>query len=201
MTTSKTPRTPATPFGIGERLRAARAARRKTMAEVAEGAGVTKGFLSRLERDQANASVAVLMRLCGVLDLPVSSLFEPAPAGTVLRRGEYPVINFGGNALTEYMLTPRGEHRVSVILGEIEPGGGAGDEHYSLPGDVEFAMVLEGDLRLTFDNEPRVVELQAGDAFTFHPGEKHTFRATGDGCRVLWVFSPGLSDIPPRRGA
>ncbi|MDT7777013.1 MAG: hypothetical protein QOC67_5937, partial [Pseudonocardiales bacterium] len=54
---------------IGARLRAARLARRQTVAEVAATSGMTKGFLSRLERDRANASVAALIRLCHALDL------------------------------------------------------------------------------------------------------------------------------------
>src|SRR5687767_6251161 len=43
---------------IGAQLKAARLARRKTLAEVAEAADLTKGFLSKIERDQASASVA-----------------------------------------------------------------------------------------------------------------------------------------------
>ena len=43
---------------IGAQLRAARLAARMSMAEVAEQAGLTKGFVSKLERDLANVSVA-----------------------------------------------------------------------------------------------------------------------------------------------
>ena len=71
---------------IGARLRAARLAARKTMAEVAAEAGLTKGFLSKLERDLANVSVVSLMRLCDALGIPVGSLFEP-PKGEVVRAG------------------------------------------------------------------------------------------------------------------
>ena len=39
---------------IGAQLRAARLAARMSMAEVAEQAGLTKGFVSKLERDLAN---------------------------------------------------------------------------------------------------------------------------------------------------
>ena len=80
---------------IGAQLRAARLAARKSMAEVAGQAGLTKGFLSKLERDLANVSVASLIRLCGALDISVGSLFQ-ASLGEVVRRGAYPPINFGG---------------------------------------------------------------------------------------------------------
>src|SRR5215467_13038496 len=72
---------------IGAHLRAARLAARMSMAEVAEASGLTKGFVSKLERDLANVSVASLMRLCEALEISVGSLFQ-ASRGEVVRRGE-----------------------------------------------------------------------------------------------------------------
>ncbi|WP_308469994.1 helix-turn-helix domain-containing protein [Kineococcus rubinsiae] len=186
---------------IGARLRSARLAQRRTMAEVAAASGLTKGFLSRLERDQANASVAALVRLCAALDLPVGSLFEPAPAGEVVLAGEYPPIAFGGHGLREFLLTPRGERRLAAIVSEAGPGGGSGDEPYGLPADVEFVLVLAGAVHLRFpapDGSEAAVDLAEGDAFTFPPSAPHTFTAGPDGARVLWVISPALPDEAAR---
>jgi len=174
---------------IGERLRAARLAARKSMAEVAEEAGLTKGFLSKLERDLANVSVASLMRLCDALGIPVGSLFEP-PKGEVVRADDRPPINFGGTAIREYLLTPTGERRMQAILSDLEPGGGSGDEAYSLPAEVEFVFVLKVEIVL----EAELIALGAGDAFTFPAGAAHSFRATGGPARVLWVVHPALPD-------
>jgi transcriptional regulator with XRE-family HTH domain len=178
---------------IGAQLKTARLAARKTMAEVAEQAGLTKGFVSKLERDLANVSVASLIRLCEALDISVGSLFE-ASIGEVVRRGARPPINFGGRKMTEYLLTPSGEKRVQAILSDIEPGGGSGDEPYSLPADVEFVFVLAGQLQLTVAGEQ--VTLDQGDAFTFPASTQHTFRVLRPAGRtqVLWVFSPALPD-------
>ncbi|MGI9004819.1 MAG: helix-turn-helix domain-containing protein [Streptosporangiaceae bacterium] len=178
---------------IGAQLRAARLAARKSMAEVAEQAGLTKGFLSKLERDLTNVSVASLMRLCEALDISVGSLFA-APKGEVVRAGEYPPINFGGTGVREYLLTPSGEKRVQAILSEIEPGGGSGDEPYALPADVEFLLVLAGELRIVVAGEELM--LAAGDAFTFASPVAHSFGVpAGAGpARVLWVISPALPD-------
>ena len=128
---------------IGAQLRAARLAARMSMAEVAEQAGLTKGFVSKLERDLANVSVASLIRLCDALGISVGSLFQ-APKGEVVRRDARPRINFGGRKMTEYLLTPAGEKRVQAILSEIEPGGGSGAEPYPLPAGVEFVFILAG---------------------------------------------------------
>lgn len=176
---------------IGEHLRVSRLARRLTMAEVAKRSGLTKGFISKLERDQVSASVASLARLCEALGISMGSLFQ-APAGNLVRHGTYPPVNLGGDGLAEYALTPHGEQRVQAILSEIDPGGGSGSEPYSLPADVEFVFVLEGELRLTYGEQE--VTLTGGDAFTFPPRCPHTFRAVGrkGRTRVLWVVCPGL---------
>ena len=186
---------PAVPDGtrIGAQLKAARLAARKTIAEVAEQSGLTKGFVSKLERDLANVSVASLIRLCEALDVSPGSLFQ-ASIGEVVRRDAYPPINFGGSRVREYLLTPSGEKRMQAILSDIEPGGGSGDEPYSLPLDVEFVFVLDGRLGLNVAGED--VVLERGDAFTFPSGTEHTWRAVQESglTRVLWVLSPALPD-------
>ncbi len=195
---------PAVPDGtrIGAQLKAARLAARKTIAEVAEQSGLTKGFVSKLERDLANVSVASLIRLCEALDVSVGSLFQ-ASIGEVVRRGARPPINFGGHRVKEYLLTPSGEKRMQAILSDIEPGGGSGDEPYSLPADVELVFVLAGQLQLTIAGEQ--VGLEQGDAFTFPASTGHTFRVprSAGPAQVLWVFSPALPEtgIDVRRPA
>ena len=159
---------------IGAQLKAARLAARMSMAEVAEQAGLTKGFVSKLERDLANVSVASLIRLCDALGVSVGSLFQ-APKGQVVRRDARPPINFGGRKMTEYLVTPSGEKRVQAILSDIEPGGGSGNEPYSLPADVEFVFILAGQLHVTVAGEQ--ITLEQGDAFTFPANLEHTFKA------------------------
>jgi transcriptional regulator with XRE-family HTH domain len=69
---------------IGRRLRSARAGAGLTLAAVARQAGVSEGFLSKLERGQAAASIANLIQLADVLGLGLQELFqsESAPART-----------------------------------------------------------------------------------------------------------------------
>src|SRR6516164_4638119 len=185
---------------IGAQLKAARLAARMSIAEVAEQAGLTKGFVSKLERDLANVSVASLIRLCDALGVSIGSLFQ-APKGEVVRHDARPPINFGGQKMAEYLLTPSGEKRVQAILSDIEPGGGSGKEPYSLPADVEFVFILAGQLRVTVAGEE--VTLEEGDALTFTADMAHTFLAPprGGRARVLWVLSPALPDygleLPP----
>jgi transcriptional regulator with XRE-family HTH domain len=177
---------------IGGRLRSARLARRKTLAEVAEASSLTKSFVSKLERDHVTPSVASLIRLCDALGISVSSLFEAAE-GEIVRRDEYPQINFGGHGLTEYLLTPRSEQRLQCVLSLIEPGGGSGPELYALPAEIEFVYVLGGQLTIQLDGQE--LGLETGDALTFSASTPHAFinPSQKESATILWLFAPGLS--------
>jgi transcriptional regulator with XRE-family HTH domain len=187
------------PARLGARLREARRAQRKTLAQVAEQSRLTKGFLSKLENDQTSASVASLVRLCEALAIPVGALFDSA-VGQVVRHDAYPPIAFGGAGMREYLLTPQSERRVQALLSDIEPDGGSGDARYTLPTDVEFVFVLAGRLHIDLSGEP--VVLEAGDCLTFPAATEHAFRAEGPApARVLWVVTPALPDEGWRRPA
>lgn len=176
---------------LGRRLRAERESRRLTLAQLAAACGLTKGYLSKVERDQATPSVASLLRLCEVLDLSIGELFEEHN-GDLVRSSQYPPINFGGEGMVESLLTPTLERRLQVIHSRIAPGGGSGEEAYSLPADVEVLYVLDGELEINLDGE--VHTLATGDVLTFAPSVRHSFvnRHTESEARVLWILSPGL---------
>ena len=74
---------------IGAKLRAARKAHGYTLDQLALSAGLTKGFLSRVERDETSLSVASLITLCEVMSLDVGSLFA-VPEVALVRRETAP---------------------------------------------------------------------------------------------------------------
>jgi transcriptional regulator with XRE-family HTH domain len=57
---------------IGARLRDARQRQGLTIDQVAQSTGLTKGFISRIERDMTSPSVSTLVTVCAALSLPVS---------------------------------------------------------------------------------------------------------------------------------
>ena len=181
----------AGPPRIGERLRAARRERGLSLATVAERSGLTKGFLSEVERDLTSPSVGSLLRLCATLDLSIGQLFD-ADQGPVVRAADRAPIGFGGQGVDEFQLTPAGESRLLVLQSDIAPGGGSGSEPYSLGSDAEFVHVLAG----TLDIEVRGARfrLAAGDSMTFDASEPHTWAnpSRSQPARVLWVLAPAL---------
>lgn len=174
---------------VGARLRAVRQASGLTLAAVAEQAGLTKGFLSRLERDEVSPSVASLVSVCGVLGIGVGQLFEP-PVTSLVRAADAPSITFGGRGLREVLLTAGTQRDLQVIRSVVDPGGGGGDELYALACEVEFVHVLRGRLELRLPGE--AVVLHAGDAFTMPGATPHTWvnPSTTETCEVLWALTP-----------
>jgi len=189
---NRMPRADPRAASIGAQLRAARLAARKSMAEVAEQAGLTKGYLSKLERDLVNVSVALLLRLCDTLDISVSSLFQPARGEIVRASARPPAGSSWGTGTRAFSLSPSGERRIQAFISEIAPGGTSGDESYSLPVDVEFFFVLAGQLQVIIEGEQ--VTLEQGDAFTFSGSAQRAFRVAPEAERtlVLVVISPAM---------
>ena len=173
---------------IGTKLRSARKTRGLTLDQVAQAAGLTKGFVSRLERDDVSPSVASLVTVCDVLGLRVGELFDP-PSSSVIRSGEGRLINFGGEGATERVITPGTQTALEVIHSVIEPGGNGGDELYALACDAECAYVLSGTVEVVLGDHSET--LTAGDAMTFPGNSPHTWRNPGPRpCKVLWILAP-----------
>lgn len=173
---------------IGSKLRSTRQLRGLTLDQVARSAGLTKGFVSRLERDDVSPSVASLVSVCDVLGLRVGELFDPTPT-SVVRAEEGRLINFGGEGAVERLITPGTQTALEVIHSVIEPGGNGGEELYALACDAECAYVLSGAVEVVLEHH--VETLTAGDAMTFPGRTPHTWRNPGPRpCKVLWILAP-----------
>jgi transcriptional regulator with XRE-family HTH domain len=159
-----------------------------SLADVARATQLTRSFLSLVERDETAPSVASLIRICGALDISVGSLFD-RPRTALVRADQRPQINFGGQGVSEYLLTPASS-RLQILHSTIEPLGGGGDEPYALAGEAEFVLVLSGRLAIEVDGVG--YELAVNDSLSFSPGSPHTWRNPSETERavVLWVLTP-----------
>ena len=92
-------------INIGSRLRGVRQRQRMTIDQVAELSGLTKGFLSRVERDLTSPSVSTLLKLCEVLGIEVGTLFE-VPETMLVRLEDAPRVSLGGEGITVNCICP-----------------------------------------------------------------------------------------------
>lgn len=174
---------------IGPRLRDARVRQGLTIDQVAQITDLTKGFISRLERDMVSPSVATLVTICDALSLPVGDLFA-APKVDLVRSKEAPRIPLTGDGVEERLLTPREQGRLQLVRSTIEPLANGGSELYTLNAELEVLHVLKGKIELVFTGRTEV--LGAGDTMTFAGREPHTWRnpSASQRAEAYWIISP-----------
>lgn len=172
---------------IGAKLRSSRQAQGLTLEQLAAATDLTKGFISRIERDETMPSVPTLVQLCQALSLPIGSLFEE-PDVQLVSLAHAPRINMGGIGADERLVTPRAEERVQVLRSSVEPGGSGGDELYTVSCDVESLHVIAGDVDVHLSD--REVTLSPGDTLTFPGRTPHTWKAGPAGAEILWILVP-----------
>lgn len=175
---------------VGERLRLIRTARRWTLREVAERAGLSESFLSQVERGRTSASIASLRRIADGLGISIADLFENGgPAQPrVLRRADRPSLAFGilGRKM---LLTPRPLHHLEVFTGELEVGGSTGLEPYAHGDSEELFVVLRGTVRLELGADEH--ELAPGDSIRYRSSTPHRIsNADDEPAEVMWIISP-----------
>jgi transcriptional regulator with XRE-family HTH domain len=160
---------------VGGRLREVRRGRGLTLDDVAGSAGFTKSFVSAVERGETSPSIGSLYRICEVLGITMSALFETVetPESNVVRRAGVEGTYFGGEGVVNYVLSPRDERRAQVIETHIAPGGSPGPEPWSHSGELVMATVLEGAIEFRFGE--RSTTLTAGDTITYSPAEPHSW--------------------------
>lgn len=189
---------------LGEQLRQARQRRGLTLGDVAARTALSVGFLSRLERGGANASIANLIRLSTCLDVPLAQLFgeaqaAPPPTHVMMRRARstadwiaspngYAWRRLGGDLRQplldafELEFPPTRRREIALVAHEGE----------------EFLLILSGCIEFQIGAERLTME--TGDSVHFDAGIPHMGRNAGDSpARMLMVHtrSGAEAQAPP----
>ena len=190
---------------VGQNLKELRRRKGLTLREVAEAADVSKGFVSQIERGNANPSIGVLKRIADVLGVTLGALVDGDSAAQsdgktaeegrttrndlqIVRSDRRKMIAWPGSRSTTFLLTPDLQRKLEVILDVYEPGEYEQGELYTHEGE-EFGLILEGRYEITVDNETHV--LDAGDSVYFSSTLPHHMRPLpGEHVKTLWVITP-----------
>ncbi|MDR0809590.1 MAG: cupin domain-containing protein [Gemmobacter sp.] len=178
---------------LGARLRELRKRRRLTLAQLAEGCGLSIGYLSQIERDLAAPSISALVSIAQRLRVTVQWFFsggtEPvaeAERGYVIRRANRLRVGYEQGIVDE-LLTPRMSLALEMLRSHLPPGAEA-RQPYTHEGD-EVGLVLSGQLELWVGERHFV--LSEGDSFSYASREPHRYRNPGPGDTVVvWAISP-----------
>jgi transcriptional regulator with XRE-family HTH domain len=175
---------------LGERLKAIRLLRRRTLKDVADAAGVSESFVSQLERGRSSASVATLQRLAAALGIEISDLFaaDGPPRPRVLRREARQLLVWG-HLGRKALLTPKPFHSLEVVAAEFDPGGSTGGEPYTHGDSEELLLVVRGRVHLQLGTD--IYDLGTGDSVQYQSSTPHRVSNPGEEpAEVLFVISP-----------
>ncbi len=160
-----------------------------TLDQVARASGLTKGFLSQLERGLSKASVASLRRICGVLGVPVGSVLDDRPRRPIAV-AQAQEISFGGTGAVDRLLTPPGFPGFQVIHATVAPGGHSERSGQAVPESAHFVHVLSGTFELTVQGHDHT--LSGGESLAFAAVDDYSWRNPSDSVPVtlLWALTP-----------
>lgn len=157
---------------VKDLLRVVRQQRGMTLEELASVTGLTKSYLSKVERRQSTPSIAAALKISKALDVDVAQLFsdEPEVASLTVERADdrrserHHAIAAGmlGKAMSPFVVRPGRQFSAHT--------------HPTHPGQ-EFLFIHSGTVELSHDG--RIVRLEAGDCAYFDATVEHKLRQVG----------------------
>jgi len=177
--------------GVGADLRALRKARGLTLAELALRVGRSVGWLSQVERDLAEPTIADLRHLADALEQPLSLLFGPncAPEderGHIVRWNARRALGSAGQGLVEQLLSPDLSGSFEIVRSVFAPGAELREP--AQRATEEAGYLIAGELELWIG--ARRFHLNPGDSFRIK-GERFRWRNPGaEPAIAIWVIAP-----------
>lgn len=169
---------------VGPRLRALRAARDLTLAELSEATGISVSTLSRLESGQRRPNLELLLPLAKAHGVPLDELVG-APATGDPRIHIRPITHHGMTILP----LSRGAGGLQVFKYLVPAGATTPVVSQQVHEGHEWIYVIRGRLRLVLGDQDLV--LPAGEAAEFDTRTPHWFgRADEQGVEFLSLFGP-----------
>jgi transcriptional regulator with XRE-family HTH domain len=180
---------------LGARIREFRLARRMSLRALALLTRTSPGFLSQLERAQANASVSTLRKLADGLGITLPDLFSDDDVNSpkILRRDHRPEIH-ASNLTSKYLLSQKPLRNLEVYVADFLPGGSSGDAY--VHGDAqEMVVVISGSVTLELAGAEH--QLNLGDSAEYRTSTLHAIHnRSAAPAEVIWIISPPTLGVP-----
>jgi transcriptional regulator with XRE-family HTH domain len=152
-------------------LRTVRRQRGLTLEQLADQTGLTKSYLSKIERGHSTPSIAVALKVARALDVDVGRLFSDAAAEDQITVDRADPAGGRYHALATALL---GKSMSPFIVRPTESP--VDDPHPEHTGQ-ELVFVHTGTVELIYGDQ--VIELGAGDSAYFDASVGHQLRAVG----------------------
>lgn len=180
---------------IGALIRARRRQLHMTLQALGDAAGLSVGFLSQVERDQATPSLGALAGIARGLGVDIDYFIATPSIGTGVTRSHIrPTFSLPGSSVMYERLHAEFPGRgLSSFIMIVPPGHHSEMVHHE--GD-ELLYVLEGEILQTVDGDS--IRLSAGDSLHFRGSSDHSWANESDRpARILWTGT--MSILRPRQ--
>lgn len=161
-------------MNIGNTIRSIRQRKKITIAELCEGTGLSKGFISNVENNKTSPSISTLENIAGYLNVPLPYLLlEEQQRMRIVRKQERQHTTFGKDNLKVEHLTSKGGLRMMIV--ESPVGASTGEDH-AHEGE-ECHLVLKGKIFAQQGEDTAILE--EGDSFSWNASVPHYVKNIG----------------------
>lgn len=168
---------------IGSTIKAIRSRKKITIAQMSEGTGLSKGFISNMENNNTLPSINTLQNVAKFLGTSLPYLLlEKDQCMRVVRKDERQYTTHNKEKLKVEHLTSKGGLRMQHV--EFPPGASTGDKPHAHEGE-ECHIVLKGKF-LAEQGEDSVV-LEEGDSFSWNASVPHLVKNIGEENGVVLI--------------
>ena len=158
-----------------------------TQAELADRAGLTKGFISQLENDQTSIQIDSLADMLEALGVTLVEFFSDEVSKVVFASTERVSIDGKGVNKFELLVPGSTNNLMDPIMLCLKPGEKM-DEQEPHPGEP-FGYVLKGTATLRLGEKSHAVA--RGHCFYFEADRTHQLLNDSNGTvQILWVTTP-----------
>ena len=175
-------------LNVGDRIKRLRINQKRTLQEVADNCGMSKGMISKIENNRTVPSMAALVKIAQSLGTTISSLleqetqaktivttFKEAEEKMVLTEKGYSIFPYASN-FHEKQMQP---FLFTAKKGEVVP-------HQLSHEGEEFVFVIEGEMKMQVGEVEFI--LKKGDSLYFSSLQKHGILPVSDEVVYLDIF-------------
>ena len=181
-------------MSFGKRIRTLRKKRGYTLKDLSEKTGYSVSFISQIERDMVNPTVASLKIICDSLNVSLANIFDDKrfhntmeDSFIVRKENRIPLTSNDSNVQL-FLLSPNVDRRIEMILIVAQPGSNSGDEFHQHKGE-ECGVVIKGTFQCEMDGI--TYTLNEGDTMCFDSDQPHKWYNNSEQESVsIWAITP-----------
>jgi len=174
---------------LGSRVKHLRSGRGWSLEALANASGVSRSMLSQIERDQANPTLAVTLRIARAFGLSLGELLEmpgAASSVTVIRADDHTYHYRSDKDCRIRTLSPLNLEKDVEFYEILLQAGGALRSAPHFEGTREFLTVQKGRIRVESAGDSE--ELNPGDSSSYRADVPHAIINSGKGAAAVFLI-------------